>query len=249
MICVRHVGLILILLFSCTCSDALETDRNNMHRLVLICGASCAGKSTLSHALAEYLGDRWHVLDRDVYEENGMPEEEIDQRLIEDIVKMLDSGSSVIVDTQSFQCLLGPLKAYRPLKIFVYTALPCLIERDKTRQQCRQRSERRARYARAFVFDTFSQLLTLSGGSSDDPVDIINSSDVDPDFPFYPIHEDTYEFLSQIMHADNPVLIYPMHQHDLVIRSGSQTIGISVREISALIGILGCELPAFKDHD
>lgn len=237
MINAQHIGLILLLLFSCNRSWAVEPPKDSTHRLILICGASCAGKSTLSHSLAENLGDHWYVLDRDELEENGIPEEQIDQQLVEDVVKMLDRGLNVIVDTQSFQSLLDPLGAYHPLTIFVYTALPQLIERDKMRQQYRQRSERRLRYARAFVFDTFSQLLTFSNEFNADPLDIIDASDIDPDFAHYPIHEDTYEFLSKIMRADQPVSIYPMDQHDIVIRSDRKTINQSVQEVSALINI------------
>jgi len=202
-------------------------------QIVLICGASCAGKSTLSHALAENLGDYWRVLDRDDLEENAASEEAIDQLLVEEIEKNLEKGFRVVVDTQTYQPLLEPLKQYSLFTIYVYTPLPILLARDSQRQQMRNRPEQRRRYARAFVLNTFVQLMTLSESETMNavPIDFLKVVDIDADFDQYPIHEKTYHFLTQVSLCQQPQPIYAAIEHHMLIRGDSQTLSDSVYEI------------------
>ncbi|PJD93450.1 MAG: hypothetical protein CK425_12730 [Parachlamydia sp.] len=225
------------LIFSVFLSNgwALEYDEERSTRLVLICGASCAGKSTLSKALAKNLGDSWIVLDRDEWAENENSEEKVDQLLIENILQSVDKGLKVIVDTQSFHPLSHALAELQPFTIFLYTPLPKLIERDQLRQQYRQRSERRQRYARAFVLDTYVQLLTFEHEGNEHPLDCINPLDIEPDFAIFPIHEKTHQFLTQIMQAKEPLCVYPAAFYHKIIKGSSQPLNEAVHEISTSI--------------
>lgn len=204
-------------------------------RLVLVNGASCSGKSTLTQALAANLGTNWIILDRDELENNGVPEEKIDRILTENICGHLTQGNGVIVDTHTFQPLLYVLTEYHPITVFIYAMLPVLIERDTLRQQNRQRSEQRQKYARAFILDTFVQLLTFSKDSNPNPLDVIHPSDVDINFLNYPIHDNTYSFFHKIISTQSPIVIYPNYQYDVIIRSDRETIKESVLKIASLV--------------
>lgn len=225
------------LIFSVFLSNgwALEYDEERSTRLVLICGASCAGKSTLSKALAKNLGDSWIVLDRDEWAENENSEEKVDQLLIENILQSVGKGLKVIVDTQSFHPLSCALAELHPFTIFLYTPLPKLIERDQLRQQHRQRSERRQRYARAFVLDTYVQLLTFEQEGNGHPLDCIDPLGIESDFASFPIHEKTHQFLTHIMQAKEPVCVYPAAFYHKIIKGGSQTLDEAVHEIAISI--------------
>jgi len=204
-------------------------------RLVLICGASCAGKSTLSKALAKNLGNNWIVLDRDEWAENEDSDEKVDQLLIENILKNLKEGLNVVVDTQSFQPLPRSLAELDPYTIFLYTSLPQLIERDQMRNLNRPRSTQRQRYARGFVLDTYAQLLTFKPSGSESVLDCLDASSIDPDFAIYPIHEETYHFFLQIIQAKEPLCIYPAAVYRMIIRGDRQTLDESIKEISESI--------------
>ena len=141
----------------------------------------------------------------------------------------------MIVDTQSFQPLLYAFTEYHPLTVLIYATLPVLIERDILRQQNRQRSEQRQKYARAFVLDTFVQLVTFSKSSHLNPLDIIHPSHIDPSFINYPIHDNTHSFFHKIISSQKSMGIYPNYQYDVIIRSDNETIKESTLKIASLV--------------
>lgn len=230
MIKVLFITLILFSHYSITAENI-----ENSPQIVLICGASCAGKSTLSHALAENLGDSWKVLDRDNFEENDASEDLIDRLLIEEIEKNLEQGFGVVVDTQTYQPLLEPLKKHCLFTVYVYTPLRILLDRDSQRQQLRNRPEQRRRYAKAFVLDTFVQLITLSEKENTTPIDFIQASDIDFDIDQYPVREQTYQFLTKVYLHQHYMPIYAALDYQLLIRGDSQTLSDAVYEIKDII--------------
>jgi hypothetical protein len=128
--------------------------------------------------------------------------------------------------------LFDSLEKYHPLSVLVYASLPILIERDSLRRQRSLRSERQHRYARAFILDTYVGLVNFSDTN---PIDILDHSQIDPAFFSYPIHDTTVFFLSQILKAETAVLISPTYQHNIILKSESQSVEECILAIAALI--------------
>ena len=59
------------------------------NRLIVVYGASCSGKSTLSAGIAEEFGASWRVIDRDDVVDQHQDEEKADVYLLEEIKNTL----------------------------------------------------------------------------------------------------------------------------------------------------------------
>src|SRR5262249_16985124 len=99
--------LFLVLLCFCILSQSIAYAEK---RLIVLYGASCACKSTLSKSLAKSLGPMWLAIDRDDVIEREQkksfvsPEtigKNADKLLCQEIQHALEQGSSIIVDTQT----------------------------------------------------------------------------------------------------------------------------------------------------
>lgn len=127
--------------------------------VLFIFGPSCGGKSILSKALIQQLGPSWAYLDRDQLIEDGLcVEEEADQVLEDSILFFQSKNQSVLVDAQiPWRAPKNEEEKY----VLVYAPLSELIARDAQRTIRLQRSPKRARYARIYVEETFSEVFKV----------------------------------------------------------------------------------------
>jgi predicted ATPase len=229
------------LLLFCLCIHALCAAETN--RLIVIYGASCAGKSSLSFALQEALGSPWIVIDRDDVIENeekkGLMssdaiEEMADTFLCHEIQEAQKLGQNVIVDIQLPLPILGKFTSQNPLAVFVYAPLPFLIARDKKRAELRQRSADQARKARHYVLETYAALL-CEEHDNNKRVDTVLASDLECDMFRLPLSERTTGLFLKLIRRANPSPLYANFPCDVLIKSHQESLKESVKRCLAFL--------------
>lgn len=138
--------------------------------VVIVMGPSCSGKSTLAKALAGKMGKLWQMVDLDdVIEDVRMHSIDVRESINSDldylsiaVNKILDTGKSVVIDTNTYQeGFEKKLHATNVKKVLVYCSLPELIKRDLKRTENLKRDERKAKIAKEFVLSSFDDFFSF----------------------------------------------------------------------------------------
>lgn len=202
---------------------------------VLLFGTSCAGKSTLAHALTEQLGPDWDRFDWDeIADEVG--EDHATEMLLSQVLHCLDNGRSALVDCQPI-AEWPTLSGYRVTPLLIYAPLPVLVERDQIRSQRLNRSTQRQRHARAYIYHTFCQLYGLESNSNQVYVDSIHRCDLEPHILEYPLEESTKDFLAAILAQEAASHIYSNIFATDVIRTDIMNLDHSVKAILSILQV------------
>lgn len=206
---------------------------NGNEPIIVIYGSSCSGKSSLSKALKDDLGENWTVIDRDlVIEKYCQDKEELaDAFLLDEIRDHLNKQKNLIVDTQDIIAIEEDLKDKQLLRIFVYAPLSIILARDSLRAERLNRSPKRNYYARSFVLDSYAKLLTLKS-SSCDPLDVIRRNEVDENLLEYALSEEAFDFFRTMVFAKQDIFIYPNRSFQIILESHIESLNNSVRRIS-----------------
>lgn len=222
----------------------LDAAEDTPQRIVLVYGASCSGKSTLSHSIANHMGGSWHVIDRDevieLYQQMNVEdpqevESHADEYLIAEMHRELGLGKHLVVDTQFPRPLIATFQKYSPISVFVYAPLAVLLARDDKRTQVLQREAKRQYYARAFVLETYVQLLTFENSVGYNYVDFISYSDFREDILYYAYKPLTFDFFQALQMLNHSVPIYALDPYDLLIRSDIETVAQAVLRVHHVI--------------
>jgi len=229
----RQISLLITLLsflfHSCGFSQQISAESQEAApQVILLYGTSCAGKSTIATHLQKSLGSSWKILDWDDYA-NEHGDDRATEILLDDLMQDLLNGYCLIIDTQPCVDISDTLSNYRVISVLIYASLNTLIARDELRQTTLKRSEKRRRYARAYIFETFFQLYGCN--SNDDPVDEIYPDDVPTDLWYYPLNEATSDFFQQIAQNNSPVSIYAKVRYDLIINTDQTNIDCAINTI------------------
>lgn len=194
-------------------------------QVILLYGTSCAGKSTLGRELQKDLGADWQILDWDDFA-NEFGDENATGLLLATILQTLADGNYLIVDTQSCVDFDDALVNYNVATILVYTSLNTLIARDEARQTLLKRPEKKRRYARAYIYETYFQLFACE--PNNDFIDTITSEHIEEGLFNYPLHEDTYDFFSAIAQSTFPISIFTRRPFNLIIRTDQNDVFFSL---------------------
>ncbi len=213
-----------LLIFCLVCAPLLA----NENRVIVVYGASCSGKSTLSEAIAKEFGALWCVIDRDNVIDRHQNAENPNQHLLEEIDDALKMGLSVVVDTQDPSDLMQSLMPNEPFMVFVYAKIPELIIRDRHRSERKNRTKERAYQARSWVYNTFANLLTIEPGKTP-LVDTIEPHELTNDVFIH----DLKEYSQRLFHtlAKTSRAVYAKHPCDVIIRSDRHTLTESIQQI------------------
>jgi AAA domain len=133
-------------------------------KIIIVFGPSCSGKSTLSKKIAQQLGDKWHLLDRDDLIESGSLDED-DLVGFADFINKMAQTSCVVIDTNSYtQDFFKALKPETKLRVAVYAPIATLLARDELRTQRLARTPQRALRAKQFVIDNYNYFFCTKKG-------------------------------------------------------------------------------------
>lgn len=125
--------------------------------VVILMGASCSGKSTITKSLKEKIikhNKKWETVDFDDVGEN------IDI-LINQINKLLKNKINVIVDTNTYvKDMEKRFKATNVVKIVIKTPLKVLLWRNEQREKKLNRNAKQAFWAKKFVIESFNNSKT-----------------------------------------------------------------------------------------
>jgi len=197
--------------------------------VILLYGTSCSGKSTLANKLQQSLKQSWSILDWDNYAEE-FGDDLASESLINDLMQYLINNKRIIIDAQPCLELENTLINYNIKTVLVYAPLKTLISRDDARNTLLKRPEKRRKYARAYIYETFFQLYERN--STNVFVDEVNPADVQPDLLIhYPLNEATYNFFQQIVQSSSVVLIYTTREYDLIINTELLDVNSAVEQI------------------
>lgn len=147
----------ILLLFS-FCSTTMPTTP----KALVVIGAYCSGKSTLSKQLLSSLGDQWRLVELDMIEDalKEQGKDTSDQALIDAVVtqanRLLSNGCQVIIDTNIYHEQLQTVATPDKTFILLHCPLAILLERNAQRDAALQRSEKRSFYARQYVEKNFA---------------------------------------------------------------------------------------------
>lgn len=146
-----------------TKATSSEPTRNVIpNKAIIIMGASCSGKSTLSKKLLSSLDEQWKLVELDAIEDTlkEQGKDTSDESLIDAVISqanaLLAAGWNVIIDTNMYHEQLRSLAAADKKFIFVYCPLEVLLERNARRDLVLKRPAKRSAYARAYVEKTFA---------------------------------------------------------------------------------------------
>ncbi|MBP7074349.1 MAG: AAA family ATPase [Rhabdochlamydiaceae bacterium] len=128
---------------------------------IFIFGPSCSGKSTLAEALQKKWGPNWTRIDRDDLSEAGCYSEMEANALLDQKIQTIKDN--FIIDAQ----IPWREKKEGECYFLVLPPLGVLIQRDEKRAAFRQRSEKRAEYARKYVITTHAALSQMDPKSFD----------------------------------------------------------------------------------
>jgi len=123
-----------------------------MSNIIFLFGPSCSGKSTLGKALQKNLGSEWRYIDRDDLIEQNVCTESTADRTLEERIQSIKG--KIIIDAQ----IPWREKQKGEFYFMVLPPLAVLLKRDAERTIKRQRSEKRAYYAREYVLETHNSL-------------------------------------------------------------------------------------------
>lgn len=128
-------------------------------RVICVFGPSCSGKSTLTKALKNKLGDGWRRIDRD-----ELPGNDVDTTL-DRIIAL--SADKLIIDAQI------PWREKRDGELYVSVLPPLniLLQRYEKRMSNRKRTPERALQAKLYVENTFKIISEKPEGTFDFPLD------------------------------------------------------------------------------
>lgn len=214
-------------------------------RLVVIYGASCAGKSTLSNGLQEALGDAWVVIDRDEVidqeTKRGILAQEAietiaDKLLCNEIHSRLNAGKKVIVDTQIPRAVLHHFSQEKPLAVFVYAPLPSLIARDARRAERLNRSQERNLWARHYLLDTYASLISRKAGHGKVAVEETGGKELDCELFRLPLSKRSTSIFLELVRSKQPKPIFSRYPCHLLIKSDQEPMTESVSRCLMLMG-------------
>ncbi len=136
-------------------------NNSNSGKAIIIMGASCSGKSTLSKKLLELLGNQWKLVELDVIEEEfkALGKNTDDINLLDAVVvqsnALLTAGWNIIIDTNIYHEILQKISVNDKKFVLVYCPVNILLARNAQRDVVLQRSPQRAVRARKYVVKTF----------------------------------------------------------------------------------------------
>ena len=134
---------------------------------LIIMGASCAGKSTVSKALITALGQNWRLVELDVIEEQlkAAGKDHTIPNLLAVLVHTanaaLAAGDNIVIDTNVYDPILATIATAQQKYILIDCPLEALLIRDEQRNQRLQRDPKRAGYARAYLLKTHAKFAAL----------------------------------------------------------------------------------------
>ncbi len=129
--------------------------------VIIIMGASCSGKSTLSKKFLETLEGKWQFVELDEIEDNfkiarkDFAEIELLQEVVSQANYFLKQGWNVIIDTNIYHEILRTISTKNKIFILIHCPLNILLERNTQRDIILQRSPQRAAHAKRYVEKTF----------------------------------------------------------------------------------------------
>ncbi|MBA2369905.1 MAG: hypothetical protein H0V82_12945 [Candidatus Protochlamydia sp.] len=120
-----------------------------MSNIIFLFGPSCSGKSTLSIALQESLGNEWTYIDRDELIEQNVCTVSAADRTLEEKIKLMKG--KIIIDAQV------PWKEKQKGEFYfmILPPLEVLLKRDVERTINLKRPEKQAFFAREYVKPEF----------------------------------------------------------------------------------------------
>lgn len=130
-------------------------------KVLIIMGASCSGKSTLSAKLLDFLGDQWKLVELDAIEDafKTLGKDTADSSLLNAVVdqsnQYVAAGWNVIIDTNIYHEVLRTISTDDKTFVLVHCPLNILLERNAQRDVVLQRNPFRAARAREYVEKTF----------------------------------------------------------------------------------------------
>ena len=137
-------------------------------KVVMIIGASCSGKSSLSKELLKNLGYKWKFIELDAIEDEFKLKklDFTNADLINAIVYRsnihLANDYNVLIDTNIYDPQLLTINSPLKKRIFVYCPLPVLLERNKNRDIKLNRDSKRSRNAYDYVEHTYKNFCFFS---------------------------------------------------------------------------------------
>ncbi len=143
-------GFFISLIFCCT-----------KNKLIVVMGASCSGKSTLSKELLQNLGDGWKFVELDEIEDQckakkiTITNEELITMVVYQVNEHLDNKYNVLVDTNIYHNDFSKIDCDYKKIVWVYCPLNILLVRNAERDKVLQRRGDNARYAREYTQKTF----------------------------------------------------------------------------------------------
>ncbi|HLB40726.1 MAG TPA: AAA family ATPase, partial [Candidatus Babeliales bacterium] len=162
---VNHLFLTLsLVLVNFNTADCVNTQQ---HTALILMGASCAGKSTVSKALVGALGPNWKLVELDVIEEQlrAAGEDHTIPSLLAALVRTanaaLAAGDNIVIDTNVYDPILATIATAQQKYILIDCPLEALLIRDEQRNQRLRRNPKRAGYAREYLLKTHAKFAAL----------------------------------------------------------------------------------------
>lgn len=140
---------------------SIFTEHTTPGKAIIIMGASCSGKSTLSTKLLESLGNQWKLVELDLIEDEfkALGKDTADRNLLAAVVarsnSLFSEGYNVIIDTNIYDEVLRTISTNDKKLVLVYCPLNILLERNAQRDVILKRPPQRADHARKYVEKTF----------------------------------------------------------------------------------------------
>lgn len=125
--------------------------------VIIIMGASCSGKSTLSKKLLERLGGNSQLVELDQIEDDfkisgkDFSETDLLLEVVTQTNSFLKQGLNVIIDTNMYHEILRTIATDNKTFILIYCPLNILLERNAKRDIKLRRSAQKAAHAKAYV--------------------------------------------------------------------------------------------------
>lgn len=198
--------------------------------IIIVYGASCAGKSTLAKGLMQALQNNWTLLDRDVIELELIDEKAVDERLIREIDQAILLNQNVIVDLQDPAMILNALQNSLQDSllhtIFVYAPLKHLLERDEARTIRRNRTPHQQYRAKSFVINTYAALLSTEPGGAH--IGSIAAHDTPEEVFSYYLSDHSMAFYTSVIAGKQ---LFAKNRCDVLIRSHQETLAQSLEKV------------------
>ncbi len=155
----KYISIVFLSFFSFV-SHAVEIYQT---KALIIMGASCSGKSSLSKKLLEYLDKSWKLIEFDVIEDvfkevrrsNDRCDNEVMNELVNESNDALKEGYNIIIDTNVYDEKLTQIKSNFKRFVFIYCPLDTLRQRNQKRDNDFKRDQEKAKRAGEYVEETF----------------------------------------------------------------------------------------------